>query len=70
MRFPVASAPFTDRITCIGTLAAEDRSTRPLDILIDVSKTAAHEMRGWELGNNRCAMTSSMHEAAIGARCV
>ena len=51
MRFPPAPAPFTDRITCVGTLSAEDRTTGPLDILIDVSNTAAHGMRGWVLGN-------------------
>ena len=51
MRFPPAPAPFTDRITCVGTLSAEDRTSGPLDILIDVSNTAAHGMRGWVLGN-------------------
>jgi hypothetical protein len=51
MRFPPAPPPFTDRITCVGTLSAEDRTTGPLDILVDVSNTAAHGMRGWVLGN-------------------
>ena len=51
MRFPPAPPPFTDRVTRIGTLSAEGRSTGPLDILIDVSNTAAYGMRGWVVGN-------------------
>jgi hypothetical protein len=50
MRFPSAPPLFTDRITCVGALSAQDRATGPLDILIDVSSTAAHGMRGWVLG--------------------
>jgi hypothetical protein len=66
MRFPPALAPFTNRITCIGTLSAEDRTTGPLDILIDVSNTAAHGMRGWVLGNEatRKAIERAQRRAA------
>jgi len=55
VRFPPAPAPFTDRITCVGTLCVDEHSTGPLDILIDVSPTAAHGIRGWVLGNKAVA---------------
>lgn len=55
MRFPPAPPPFTDRITAVGTLSVEGRNTRPLDLLIDVSGTAAHGVHGWVLGNKATA---------------
>ena len=55
MRFPPAPAPFTDRITCVGRFSIDDRVTAPLDVLIDVSPSAAHGIRGWILGNSATA---------------